>query len=494
MKLSNLKLQTSRLIINQSGPDVEISSIEYDSRLVSNGSMFICINGFHVDGHSYINSAIKNGASCIVVENKSFFSTKDYPDTAFILTKDAKDFLAKVASAFLDNPSDKLNIIGVTGTKGKTMTTFMLKSVFDADQKNVAISSTIKKVIKDLEVDSTRTTPESSDLQKFLAEVVKNEVANVIMEVSSLGIKRKRLNGIHYRVGIFLNLTQDHISEKEHENMDDYFNSKMKLFDSCEVGLVNIDGPYGEKALSIAKKKAKKVYTLSIESPNADIYAKNILSNNGGVSFDLVSPWYQIPITISMPGEFIVSNTLAVAGVAGIFDISATALQNGLIDISIPGRLEKVRNDKGFEIIIDYAHTPDSLRKILETFKPITLGKLILLFGCGGNRDPHKRPIMGRIAGEIADYVFITSDNPRDENPMEIVQDIESGILKVNNNYKIIPDRSRAIYAALQSMNKEDCLIIAGKGHETYQEIRGNFIKFDDREKVKNFFQNQADF
>lgn len=484
MKLS--KLISGLNLKGKSGPNVNISTVEYDSRHTVIDSMFICIDGFHVDGHLYIESAIKHGSSCIVVEKEEFFR-RDLKNTSFLFVENTKSFLAKISAIFYGNPMSNLDIVGITGTKGKTMTTFMAKSVFDADNQDVAISTTIKKIIKDREISSLRTTPESSDLQRFFAEAVDSGIRNVIMEVSSLGIKRQRLEGVSYYVAVFLNLTQDHISENEHSDIDDYFNSKMKIFNNCKFAIINIDDVFGLRALSIARKKVDRVYTLSVKDSRADIFAKDISLVKSSIHFNLISPWYNSPIVLGLPGEFNVLNALAVVGISGIFALSLNSIQKGLARVTIPGRLEKVENNKGFDVIIDYAHTPDSLEKILTTYKSITSGRLFLVFGCGGNRDQNKRSVMGNISGRISDHVFITSDNPRDENPIKIITQIEAGMAAVTSEYTIIPDRSEAIRKALSLLKKGDCLIIAGKGHESSQEINGEFLKFNDREEVEKF-------
>ena len=410
------------------------------------------------------------------------------PDNVtFIVTKDSRYSLAISACNFYGNPSRKFKLIGVTGTKGKTTTTYMIKTLLEAQGKKVGLIGTIENYIgEDSLGESERTTPESLDLQRMFAQMVEQKVEYVVMEVSSQALKLNRVAGIKFDVGVFTNFSKDHISAKEHSDMEDYFNSKMKLFENCNIGFVNIDDFRGARV----KREAKcQVKTYGIDN-GCDLLAKDITITNIGVDFKAKISDKNERIKVDIPGRFSVYNSLAAISVALYYGCSPEIIKTALENIKIPGRSELVPNKKELSIMIDYAHSPESLENILQAVKTYTKGRVIVVFGCGGDRDSSKRPIMGEIAGRIADYSIVTSDNPRTEDPEAIVKDIEAGISKTKGKYEVIVDRREAIEKAIKMANTKDIVILAGKGHEPYQEINKVKYSFDEREIVKEIINN----
>lgn len=463
---------------------IDITNIASDSREIKQGGMFIAIKGFETDGHNYIDAAIENGAKVIMVQDGIDLKSLNIPDdVTLIVSENTRYALAICSSNFYDNPSKKFKLVGVTGTKGKTTTTFMIKSILEKQGKKVGLVGTIAIYIGDKKLeDSDRTTPESVKLQQIFAQMVEEKVDVVIMEVSSQSLKLDRVAGCDFDIGVFTNLSEDHISEKEHPNMQDYFESKLKLFDMCKTGFVNIDDLYGVKVASLKDKC--EIITYGIDN-SCKILAKDITTTNSSVDFKVKIGDRNERVKVGIPGRFTVYNTLAAICVAQKLGATAENIKEALLDIKVPGRSELIPNKKDLTIMLDYAHSPESLQNILSAVKSFTKGKVISLFGCGGDRDPGKRPIMGEISGKIADFTIITSDNPRTEDPEKIVKQIEEGIKKTNGKYTCIVDRVEAIKYAISIATKRDIIVLAGKGHEPYQEI--NHIKhpFDERIIVK---------
>ena len=483
MKLSEILSGISDLKA-KGNVDIEIDGIECDSRKVKQYDMFVAIKGFEADGHDYIKEAIENGATAILMESVGKIKNMQLPDNVtFIVTKDTRYALAIAACNFYGNPSRKFKLIGVTGTKGKTTTTYMIKNLLEAQGKKVGLIGTIENYIgEDSLGESSRTTPESLELQKIFAKMVKEKVEYVVMEVSSQALKLHRVAGCNFDVGVFTNFSKEHISTNEHSDMEDYFNSKMKLFEMCQMGFINIDDFRGARV----KREAKcTVKTYGIDN-GCDLLAKDITITNIGVDFKVKLGEKNERVKVNIPGRFSVYNSLAAISVALYFGVTPEVIKTALETISIPGRSELVPNNKELNIMIDYAHSPESLENILQAVKTYTKGRVILVFGCGGDRDTGKRPIMGEIAGRIADYSIVTSDNPRTEDPEKIIKDIESGISKTKGKYEVIVDRREAIEKALKMANKRDLVILAGKGHEPYQEINKKKYPFDERIIVKD--------
>ena len=463
--------------------DIEISKLAYDSRKVEPNSLFIAIKGFDSDGHDYISQAIEKGASAILLENVEKIKNIALPeDVTFIICPDTRFALAICSCNFYGNPSRKFKLIGVTGTKGKTTTTYMIKKLLEAGGKKVGLIGTIENYIgEDSLGESVRTTPESLELQEMFAKMVDQKVEFVVMEVSSQALKLGRVIGSNFDVGVYTNFSKEHISAKEHTDMEDYFNSKMKLFSMCQTAFINIDDFRGARVKREAKAQVK---TYGIDN-NCDLLAKDITITNIGVDFKARLGDRNERIKVDIPGRFSVYNSLAAISVALFYGVEPEKIKTALENIKIPGRSELVPNKKELSIMIDFAHSPESLQSILQAVKTYTKGRVIVVFGCGGDRDKGKRPLMGEIAGRIADYSIITSDNPRSEKPEDIIKDIEEGISKTKGKYEIIVDRNFAIEKAIKMANKKDIIILAGKGHETYQEINGTKYPYNEREIIK---------
>ena len=474
MKLEKIieGLDDAKIIGNK---DIEITSISNDSRKIEKGSMFVSIKGFDRDGNEYIKGAIEKGAIAIITEKDIDLNKYNIPENVtIVLVENSRKALAIASCNFYENPSKKFTLIGITGTKGKTTTSYMLKSILQKQGKKVGLIGTIATCINDEIIkESSRTTPESIELQQTFADMLKKGVDTVIMEVSSQGLKLDRVTGCDFDIGVFTNFSEDHISPKEHPDMEDYFNSKLKLFDLCKTAFINIDDEAGKRVFKSNKCQMK---TYGIKE-NADLKAENIEITNTYTKFNIKDEEYKAYI----PGKFSVYNCLSAISVAKELGVEYKNIKEALEKVTVPGRSELVPNKKDLTIMIDYAHSPESLENILKAVKSYTKGRLISLFGCGGDRDTAKRPKMGEISGNIADYTIITSDNPRTENPEEIVKQIEIGIQKTNGKYICIVDRIEAIKHAIEIANKDDIIVLAGKGHEPYQEINGIKHPFDER-------------
>lgn len=468
--------------------DFEIEGIESNSKNIKQGYLFIAIKGFSVDGHKFISSAIENGAIAVMIEEGCDFKSLNIPENVtIIMAKDTREALAICSSNFYGNPSKKFKLIGVTGTKGKTTTTFMIKEILEKAGKKVGLIGTIATYINGKKIkDSDRTTPESLELQQLFSKMAEEKVEVVVMEVSSQSLKLHRVDGCEFDLVLFTNFSEDHISEKEHPDMNDYFNSKLKLFKMCKNGIVNIDDLYGNKIPKLFPES--NITTYGIDN-YANVLAKDITVSNAYVDFRVKITDKNERVRTGIPGRFSVYNSLAAICVAQKFGISAEVVKEALEEVRVPGRSELVNNKRELTIMIDYAHSPESLQNILQAVKSYTKGRVISVFGCGGDRDTTKRAIMGEISGKLADYTIITSDNPRTEDPEKIVRQIEQGMKKTNGKYKVVVDRVEAIKEAIIMANKRDIIVLAGKGHEPYQEINGVKHPFDERIIVKELIE-----
>ena len=455
--------------------ETDIAGIAYDSRKVKKGFLFVCISGTQQDGHAYIPMALENGASALLVE-KDIDLESDVP---VIMIDNTRYGLAHVADRFFGHPSGKLDLVGVTGTKGKTTTTYMIKSILDISEKT-GIIGTLGTKIGDRVLYSERTTPESYDLQSILAQMCDEGVKKAVMEVSSQGLALHRVAMCEYEIGVFTNLSKDHISKYEHSSMEEYMEAKLKLFDMSKKAVINLDNPYSKYFAERAK--GQKI-TVGIEN-EAMVMAKDIRYEQQGVSFKMITPWFEQDMSINIPGKFSVYNALCASAVCGLLNIDKHQIYEGLRNVYVPGRVEKVDTGRDFTVLIDYAHTPDSLENVLNTIKAFAKGRIICLFGCGGDRDRTKRPLMGEISGRLADFTIITSDNPRTEDPDAIISEIEKGVRNTSGEYICITDRRQAIKHALMNAKKNDIILLAGKGHETYQTFKDKTIHFDEREVV----------
>lgn len=469
-------------IIESNGDlDIDIESIAYDSRKACEKSLFVCIDGTKTDGHKFIQNAYENGARAFIIQ-KSLELPKG---CTFVRISDTRYGMAYAADKFYDHPSGKFKLTGITGTKGKTTITYMIKSILEMKKQKVGLIGTIANMICDEKIYTSRTTPESVDLQGLFDEMVSKKVDNVVMEVSSHALDLHRVSCSDFDIGVFTNLSRDHLDY--HITFENYLEAKAKLFSMCKEGLVNIDNEYGKRILELAKCKT---YTFGINN-NADIFAKEIVKRQNSVEFHIVTPWGEGEISVNIPGIFTVYNALAAASVCLMQGIEMEFIQKGLLNVTVPGRAEVVETGREFSILIDYAHTPDSLENILNTVKGYVKGRIICVFGCGGDRDRTKRPIMGEISSKLADFTIITSDNPRTEEPENIIKEIEEGMTCPGECFVTIADRRQAIKYAIDNAKKDDVIVLAGKGHETYQQFATKTIHFDEREVVKELLEEK---
>lgn len=461
------------------GENVEIASMEYDSRKVKHGALFVCVVGTAMDGHDFAQDAVKNGAAALLVERELPF---DLPQ---ILVKNTRQAMAAAACVFYGHPSKKMRMVGITGTNGKTTTTYMIKSIAQQSGLKVGLIGTITNLIGDEVVPTERTTPESVDLQELLARMADEGVQLCCMEVSSHSLDQCRVYGIDFDVAIFTNLTQDHLDY--HQTFAHYRAAKKKLFDQCGFAVVNLDDREG---MHMIEGRDLPFLSIGIRE-NAQIVAKEIDITPKGVIFDLLFPDGQpMHIRLNIPGLFSVYNALCAAAAALALGIKNEHIKKGLEKLDrVAGRLEKLPvGQRDFSVLLDYAHTPDALENILKTIRGFADGRVVSVFGCGGDRDRAKRPIMGEVAGRFSDFCVLTSDNPRSENPASIIAMIEEGIKKSGCDYIIIENRRSAIQYALENARSGDVILLAGKGHETYQEIKGVKIHFDEKKIVAEIF------
>ena len=471
MLLSQLAKVTEHTLV---GEDREIANIEYDSRKVHEGDLFCCVTGTFSDGHEYAPMAKELGAAALVVERKLDI---DLPQ---LIVPNTRIAMAEMAAAYYGYPSREMKMIGVTGTNGKTSTTYMIKSIAEEAGLKVGLIGTIRNMIGDIIIDTERTTPESVDLQRILRQMKDEKVDVVIMEVSSHSLDQKRVHGIEYDVGEFTNLTQDHLDY--HKTFENYFNAKKLLFKQSRMAVINKDDPYANRMM---EGLDIPVMTFGIRE-KADVTASEIDITTRGVQFDFnyknITSRFNVPI----PGLFSVFNAIGAATVALSLGWNLDSIKYGLEHMmSVSGRLEPLPTGKNeFTVLLDYAHTPDALENVLKTVKGFATGRIVTLFGCGGDRDHAKRPIMGEIAGRFSDFAIVTSDNPRTENPMDIINSIVEGVKKSGCEYVVIENRREAIEYALKNARKNDVIILAGKGHENYQEINGGKHHFDEKEIV----------
>ena len=490
MELKNILMGLEGLKV-KGDLDIDISNIESDSRNIKENGLFIAIKGFDVDGHDYIKAAIENGAVAILassdIDKKLLKEIMN--DVTIIIAPDTRYALAICACNFYKNPSRNFKLVGITGTKGKTTTSFMVKSILEKAGMKVGLVGTIAIYIgeKKLE-DSDRTTPESIKLQEIFAKMAKAKCDVVIMEVSSQSLKLNRVAGCDFDIGVFTNFSEDHISPKEHPDMKDYFNSKLKLLEMSRACFVNADDLQTSKIPKLLPEK--NILTYGIDN-FCNLLAKDITVTDKAVDFKVKIGSRNERVKIDIPGRFSVYNALAAIAIAAKLGVGAEPIKTALLDLKVPGRSELVPNKKDLNIMIDYAHSPESLENILSAVKSYTKGRVISLFGCGGDRDSTKRPIMGEISGRIADFTIITSDNPRTEKPETIVKEIEKGMKKTNGKYICIVDRIEAIKYAIDMANKNDLIVLAGKGHEPYQEINGKKYPFDERVIVNDIINGK---
>ena len=463
----------------------KVQNIRYDNRKIEQGDAFVCVKGFKVDGHSFIGDAIKKGAKTLIVQE----DVNVQEDITIIKVRDTRKALAIMSSNYFGNPKDKLKIIGITGTNGKTTSAFIIKSILEKAGFMTGLIGTIANYIGNKKVDAVRTTPESYELHELFKNMVDAGVEYCVMEVSSHSLELDRVYGIQFEEGIFTNLTRDHLDF--HKTFENYYNAKFKPFERSNHSIINLDDPYGANIVKdIEEREVKtKVSTFSIEK-ESDFKAFEIKSHSNGSEFKVNLESIE-EFSINIPGEYNIYNSLGCIICAYNLNIPMDKIKEGLSDVVIPGRCELVAKEKNlpYSIIIDYAHTPDGLENILSTVKAFTKNRMISVFGCGGDRDKVKRPQMGKIGCELSDIAIITSDNPRSEEPMDIINDI---VKPLNyDNFVIEVNRKEAIRKAMNMALEGDVIVIAGKGHETYQILKDETIHFDEREVVYDILEGK---
>jgi len=479
MKLNELLKGLEYELLQGSG-DEAISKLEYDSRKISGNDAFVCIKGYQTDGHRYASSAAEKGAKVIICQD----DVERIVGVTYIRVADTRKALAIAASNFYGNPKDKIKLIGVTGTNGKTTSTFMIKSILEVAGFKTAIIGTIANYIGSRKLEASRTTPESLELHKLFSEMAEEGVQYCVMEVSSHSLYLDRVYGLEFSEGLFTNLTQDHLDF--HETFENYYRAKLMLFQNSRNSVINLDSDYGGRLLGDIEGR---VTTYSAEK-DADVAGRNLRLHSRGVTFDLEYMGEVREISINIPGKYNVENALGSAAACLCEGISIDGIKLGLEKmLCVPGRCEIVNQgySLGFDIIVDYAHTPDGLENILRTAREFTKGRLIAVFGCGGDRDRTKRQIMGRIGTDLSDIAIITSDNPRTEDPEAIIKDVLAGIVK--DNFMVVENRRDAIKKSIEIAKAGDVIVIAGKGHEDYQILKTGKIHFDEREIVKEILE-----
>ncbi len=479
MKLKQL-LEGLAYSVQQGSVETEILDFQYDSRKVEEKNLFVCVTGFQTDGHKYIPMALEKGAAALLCEH----TVENVPeDVTVIVTENNRVALAVAASNFYGAPSEKMNTIGVTGTNGKTSTTYLMKSVLDRLGKKVGIVGTIENRIGDKVLKTERTTPESKELQALFQQMHEEAVTDIVMEVSSHSLDLHRVDGIAFDVAIFTNLTQDHLDY--HITMENYRAAKGMLFERAKKSVINLDDAAGSY---MQERAAGEVLTFGVDT-KADLMAEDIDISADGTAFSMVWQGKKYPVKLHTPGRFSVYNALGAAGACLMLGIAVEDVVAGLTEnTGVAGRFQTVRSKKGCQAVVDYAHTPDGLENVLNTAREFAKGKIIAVFGCGGDRDKTKRPIMGEIGGRLAGYCIITSDNPRTEDPMTILEEVEAGVKQTDCPYEKIVDRREAIVRAAELAQAGDVILIAGKGHETYQIFPDRTIHFDDMEEIRKAF------
>lgn len=469
MKLSDV---LKGIKVNSEYTDVDIVDITADSRKVGAGFLFVCIKGASFDGHAVAEDMMKQGAVAVVAEHDLGLKNQ-------VLVDDSRAVLSEMCANFFSNPAEKLKLIGLTGTNGKTTTTFLIKQILENMGKKVGLIGTVQNMVGDEVYPAHYTTPDPHELQSLLRKMVDAGCEYCVMEVSSQALAQGRVNGIHFLLGAFTNLTQDHLDY--HKTWENYFQAKRLLFKACDIAVTNIDDKNG---LKIVSDLPCKVVTYSVDNNSADYTAKNVAFSPAGVRYELVCDKIG-RVSCPIPGRFSVYNSLCAASVAlalGFdFDDVLRAISNSK---GVKGRIEVVPTGTDYTVIIDYAHSPDGLENIISSLKEIAKGRVVTVFGCGGDRDRTKRPKMGKIAADLSDFCVVTSDNPRSENPSKIIDDILDGMKDTKTPYKVVENRKEAIAWAMNNAKPDDIILLAGKGHETYQILPTGTIHFDEREVI----------
>ena len=478
MKLADL-LKKLKYTCVKGTTDVDITTVAYDSRRVERGSLFICIKGAVADGHRFAEAAVNKGASALVVEDDV-----TVPENVTVIrVEDSRYALACISAEYFGNPADKLKVIGITGTKGKTTTTYLVKSILDSAGHKCGLVGTIETIIGDKVIKASNTTPESYVLQDYFKQMVDCGCDCVVMGVSSQGLMLHRTAGFTFEIGIFTNIEPDHIGPHEHKDFNDYLHCKSLLFKQCRHGIVNIDDKHADYIINNA---SCDIVTYGF-SEKADFRAANtkLVSGKGylGIDYDLQGK-ENMRVEIDLPGKFSVYNSLTAIAICSYFGIDSNTICDALKDAKVKGRIEMIKVSDDFTLMIDYAHNAMSLESLLTTLREYNPTRLVCLFGCGGDRSRDRRFSMGEGSGKLADLGVITSDNPRTEEPLAIIDDILVGIKKTTGKYTVIPDRRKAIEWVIHNGQPGDIIVLAGKGHEDYQEINGVKHHLDEREVI----------
>ncbi len=488
MKLSQL-LERMEYEIVQGSADTEISTLVYDSRKVEKNSAFVCISGSVRDAHEFIPDVVKAGAAVVVVEK----DVKVDEHVTVVKVKNTRLALACMSAAYFGHPAEKLKTIGITGTKGKTTTTYMIKSILEASGIKTGLIGTIEIIIGDKHISAKNTTPESYAVQEYFHEMVEAGMQAVVMEVSSQGLMLHRVSGFTFDFGVFTNLEPDHIGENEHKDFADYMHCKSLLFQQCRQGILNADSEHLE---GILKGHTCKVETFGY-SEKADLRASNmkLVHKPGVLGVDYhISGLLDMDVDINVPGRFSVYNSLTAIAICRHFGVEEEKMKEALRHVSVKGRIEIVPVSKRYTVMIDYAHNAMALESLLTTLKEYQPKRLVCLFGCGGNRAKSRRYEMGEVSSKLADLTVVTSDNPRFEEPMDIISDILIGVKKADGAYVTIPDRKEAIAYCLENAKDGDVIILAGKGHEDYQEIKGEKHHMDERELIADILKEHPEY
>ena len=470
------------------GTDREITEVVYDSRKIVEGCLFICIKGANFNGHDYAAEACEKKAACILTCED--VAVPAYCDTTIIRVEDTRYAMAFISAEWFGNPAEKLNVIGITGTKGKTTTTYLVKSILEQAGKKVGLIGTIETIIGDEHIPANNTTPESYILQETFAKMVEAGLDCVVMEVSSQGLMLHRTQGFIFDIGIFTNLEPDHIGPNEHDSFEDYMHCKGLLFKQCKVGIVNCDDKHYE---DVIRNHTCKILTYGLDN-EADYKAEKmqLVREKGhiGVAFGVTGKT-AMQVEIPTPGRFSVYNALTAIAICDQFGVEEDAVKAALMQASVKGRIELVKVSNDFTLMIDYAHNAMALESLLGTLKEYEPNRLVSVFGCGGNRSKLRRYEMGEVSGKLADFTIITSDNPRFEEPEEIMNDIETGMKKTDGIYIKIADRKEAIRYAILNGQPGDIIVLAGKGHEDYQEIKGVKYPMDERVLIREIVEEE---
>ena len=468
--------------------NVEVNDIKNDSRKVSDKDLFFCISGAVSDGHKYAEDVINKGASVLIVEKKLEINVPE--NITVIKVENSRYAMGYISSKFYKEPSKKLTVIGITGTKGKTTTTYMIREMLEAAGTKTGLIGTIEILDGKERIPAKNTTPESIVLHKTLKDMLDNGVKAVVMEVSSQGLMLDRVAGVDFDYGIFTNLSKDHIGPNEHKTFEEYMMWKAKLFTMCKTGIFNCDDNFFGKMTESATCK-----TVTYGMNNAADYKADdvrLYNQDGvlGIEYNLNGK-QNADIIVDLPGEFSVHNSLAAIAIADLLGVPMEDIKRILKEIKVRGRVEMIPISDDFTIMIDYAHNAMALESLLVALKAYNPGRLVTLFGCGGNRSKDRRYEMGEVSGKLSDFTVITSDNPRDEEPLDIINDIKTGIGKTDGKYIEIPDRKEAIKYAILNGKKGDVIVLAGKGHEDYQEIKGVKHHMDERDLIREILEEE---